>query len=120
MYSYKLNEQNDKKNQKIYQNPPINCFFIFVCKLFKRAELRDKSNATEHRNRVTTRKIMFRLSLWKNQQVSKLCIIFVAILQSLKDSTVPQHWTKLIDIGYKEWKFAAAWTTDMYIMCDKK
>ena len=38
--------------------------FIFVWKLFKRVELKD--------NRVITRKIMFRLSLRKNLQVSKL------------------------------------------------
>ena len=45
--------------------------FIFVWKLFKRVELRDKINVTEH-NKVITRKIMFRLSLQKNLQVSKL------------------------------------------------
>ena len=45
--------------------------FIFVWKLFKRVELRDKINVIEH-NRVITRKIMFRLSLRKNLQVSKL------------------------------------------------
>ena len=45
--------------------------FIFVWKLFKRVELKDKINVIEH-NRVITRKIMFRLSLWKNLQVSKL------------------------------------------------
>ena len=53
--------------------------FIFVWGLFKRVELRDKINVTEH-NRVITRRIMFRLSLWKNLQVSKLYIIFGAIL----------------------------------------
>ena len=45
--------------------------FTFVWKLFKRVELRDKINVIEH-NRVITRKIMFRLSLRKNLQVSKL------------------------------------------------
>ena len=44
--------------------------FIFVWKLFKRVELKDKINVIEH-NRVITRKIMFRLSLRKNLQVSK-------------------------------------------------
>ena len=53
--------------------------FIFVWRLFKRVELRDKINVTEY-NRVITRRIMFRLSLWKNLQVSKLYIIFGAIL----------------------------------------
>ena len=57
--------------------------FIFVWRLFKRVELRDKINVTEH-NRVITRRIMFRLSLWKNLQVSKLYIIFGAILRLLK------------------------------------
>ena len=45
---------------------------------------------------------MSRLSLRKNLQVSKLYIIFGAILQSLKDPTVPQYWAKLTGIGYKE------------------
>ena len=39
--------------------------FIFVWKLFKRVELRDKINVTEH-SRVITRKILFQLSLRKN------------------------------------------------------
>ena len=38
--------------------------FIFVWKLFKGVELRDKINVIEH-SRVITRKIMFRLSLRK-------------------------------------------------------
>ena len=63
--------------------------FIFVWRLFKRVELRDKINVTEH-NRVIARRIMFRLSLWKNLQVSKLYIIFGAILRLLKDPTVPR------------------------------
>ena len=76
--------------------------FIFVWKLSKRVELkRDKINVIE-RNRVITRKIMFWLSLWKNLQVSKLYIIFGAILQLLKFPTVPQYWAKLISISYKE------------------
>ena len=75
--------------------------FIFVWRLFKRVELRDKINVIEH-NRVITRRIMFRLSLWKNLQVSKLYIIFGAILRLLKDPTVPQCWAKLTSIGYKE------------------
>ena len=45
--------------------------FIFVWKLFKRVELKEKINAIEH-NRVITKKIMFQLSLRKNLQVSKL------------------------------------------------
>ena len=53
-----------------------------------RVELRDEINVIEH-NRVITRKIMFRLSLRKNLQVSKLYIIFGAILRLLKDPTVP-------------------------------
>ena len=44
--------------------------FIFVWKLFMRVELKDKINVTEH-NRIITRK-MFRISLRKNLQVSKL------------------------------------------------
>ena len=75
--------------------------FIFVWKLFKRVELKDKINVIEH-NRVITRKIMFRLSLRKNLQVSKLYIIFGAILRLLKDPTVPRYWAKLTGIGYKE------------------
>ena len=75
--------------------------FIFVWKLFKRVELRDKINVIEH-NRVITRKIMFQLSLWKNLQVSKLQIIFGAILRLLKVPTVPRYWAKLTGIGYKE------------------
>ena len=50
MYPYKLNKYYDDKNQKSYQNRPI-----FVWKLFKKAELRDKINVIEH-NRVTTKK----------------------------------------------------------------
>ena len=69
--------------------------------MFKRAELRDKINVVEH-NRVVTKKVMFRLSLRKNLQVSKLHIIFVSILRLLKDHTVPQFWAKLTGIGYKE------------------
>ena len=68
--------------------------FIFVWKLFKRVELKDKINVIEH-NRVITRKIMFRLSLRKNLQVSKLYIIFGAILRLLKAPTVPSYWAKL-------------------------
>ena len=75
--------------------------FIFVWRLFKRVELRDKINVIEH-NRVITRRIMFRLSLWKNLQVGKLYIIFGAILRLLKDPTVPQCWAELTGIGYKE------------------
>ena len=45
--------------------------FIFVWKLFKTVELKDKINVIEH-NSVITRKIMSRLSLRKNLQVSKL------------------------------------------------
>ena len=39
--------------------------FIFIWKLFKKVELRDKINVAEH-NRVIARKITFRLSLRKN------------------------------------------------------
>ena len=113
-----MNEQYNDKKQKIYQNRQI--VFIFVCKLFRRAELRDKINVIEHHNRVTTRNIMFRLSLWKNLQVRKVYIIFVAILRSLKDPTVPRYWAKSTGTGYKEWRFAAAWTNDIYTISDKK
>ena len=75
--------------------------FTFVWKLFKRVELRGKINVIEH-NRVITRKIMFRLSLWKRLQVSKLRIIFGAILRLLKVPTVPRYWPQLTGIGYKE------------------
>ena len=75
--------------------------FTFAWKLFKRVELRDKVNVIEH-NRIITRKIMFRLSLWKRLQVSKLRIIFGAILRLLKVPTVPRYWAKLTGIGYKE------------------
>ena len=75
--------------------------FIFVWRLFKRVELRDKINVIEH-NRVITRRIMFRLSLWKNLQVSKLYIIFGAILRLLKDPTVLRHWAKLTGIACNE------------------
>ena len=63
---------------------------------------------------------MFQLSLRKNLQFSKLYIIFGTILRLLKAPTVPRYWTKLTGIGYKEWRFAAAWTTDMYTISDKK
>ena len=66
-----------------------------------RVELRDEINVIEH-NRVITRKIMFRLSLRKNLQVSKLYIIFGAILRLLKDPTVPRYWAKLTGIVHKE------------------
>ena len=62
--------------------------FIFVWKLFKRVELRDKINVIEH-NRFIARKVMFRLRLRKNLQASKLCIIFGVILRLLKVPTVP-------------------------------
>ena len=75
--------------------------FIFVWKLFKRVKLRDNINVIEY-NRIITRKIMFWLSLLKNLQVSKLYIIFGAILRLLKVPTVPQYWAKLTGIGYKE------------------
>ena len=75
--------------------------FIFVWKLFKRVELRDKINVIEH-NRVITRKVMFRLSSRKNLQVSKLYVTFGTILRLLKDPTVPRYWAKLTGIGYKE------------------
>ena len=75
--------------------------FIFVWKLFKRVELRDKINVIEH-NRVITRKVMFRLSSRKNLQVSKLYVIFGTILRLLKDPTVPRYWAKLTGIGYKK------------------
>ena len=75
--------------------------FIFAWKLFKRVELRDKINVIEH-NRIITRKIMFRLSLRKNLQVSKLYIIFDAVIRLLKVPTVPRYWAKLTGIGYRE------------------
>ena len=68
---------------------------------FKRVELRDKINIIEQ-NRVITRKVMFRLSLRKNLQFNKLYNIFGAILQLLKDPTVPRYWAKLTGIGYKK------------------
>ena len=75
--------------------------FIFVWKLFKRVELRDKINVIEH-NRVIIRKIMLRLSLSKNLQVSKLYIISSSILRLLKRvPTVPQYWATLTGTGYK-------------------
>ena len=74
--------------------------FIFVWKLFKRVELRDKINVIEH-NRVITRKVMFRLSSRKNLQVSKLYVIFGTILRLLKDPTVPRYWAKLTGIVMK-------------------
>ena len=85
---------------------------IFVWKLFKRLELRDKINVI-WRNRVITRKIMSPLRLRKILQVSKLYIIFGTILRLLKVPTAPQYWAKLTGIGYKEWRFEAAWTIDM-------
>ena len=45
---------------------------------------------------------MFQLSLQENLQVSKLYIIFSAILRLLKDPTVPRYRAKLTGIGYKE------------------
>ena len=74
--------------------------FIFVWKLFKRVELKDKINVIEH-NRVITRKIMFRLSLRKNVQVIAI-LFFCAILQLLKVLTVTRYCAKLNGIGYKE------------------
>ena len=75
--------------------------FIFVWKLFKRVELRDKINVIEHSGAIT-RKIMFRLSLPKNLQVSKLYITFGAILRLLKVHTVPRYCAKLSGISHKE------------------
>ena len=66
----------------------------------KRVGLRDKINVIEH-NWVITRK-MFRLNLRKNLQVSKLYIIFGAMLRLLKVLTVPRYWAKLSGIGSKE------------------
>ena len=63
---------------------------------------------------------MFQLSSRKKLQVSKLYIIFGAILKLLKDPTVPRYWAKLTGIGYKEWRFAASWITEMYTISDKK
>ena len=74
---------------------------IFVWKLFKRVERRDKTNVIEH-IRVIIRKIMFRLSLRKYLQISKMYIIFGAILRLLKVPAVPRYWAELTGIGYKE------------------
>ena len=74
---------------------------IFVWKLFKRVELRDKTNVIEH-IRVIIRKIMFRLSLRKYLQISKMYIIFGTILRLLKVPAVPRYWAELTGIGYKE------------------
>ena len=74
---------------------------IFAWKLFKRVELRDKTNVIEH-IRVIIRKIMFRLSLRKYLQISKMYIIFGAILRLLKVPAVPRYWAELTGIGYKE------------------
>ena len=74
---------------------------IFVWKLFKRLELRDKTNVIEH-IRVIIRKIMFRLSLRKYLQISKMYIIFGTILRLLKVPAVPRYWAELTGIGYKE------------------
>ena len=69
--------------------------------MFKGVELRDKINVIEH-NRVIIRKIMLRLSLSKNLQVSKLYIISGSILRLLKRvPTVPQYWATLTGTGYK-------------------
>ena len=45
---------------------------------------------------------MFQLSSRKNLHVSKLYIIFGAILGLLKGPTIPRYWVKLTGIGYKE------------------
>ena len=74
---------------------------IFAWKLFKRVELRDKTNVIEH-IRVIIRKIMFRLSLRKYLQISKMYIIFGTILRLLKVPAVPRYWAELTGIGYKE------------------
>ena len=74
---------------------------IFVWKLFKRVELRDKTNVIEH-IRVIIRKIMFRLSLRKYLQISIMYIIFGTILRLLKVPAVPRYWAELTGIGYKE------------------
>ena len=74
---------------------------IFVWKLFKRLELRDKTNVIEH-IRVIIRKIMFRLSLRKYLQISKMYIIFGTMLRLLKVPAVPRYWAELTGIGYKE------------------
>ena len=63
---------------------------------------------------------MFQLRLRKNLQVGKLYIIFGAILRLSKDPIVPRYWAELTGIGNKEWKFAAAWITDMYTIGDDK
>ena len=81
--------------------------FMFVWKLFKRVEIRDKINVIEH-NRFIARKVLFRLSLRKNLHASKLCIIFGVILRLLKVPTVPRYWANLTGISYKESGFVAA------------
>ena len=52
-------------------------------------------------NRVITRKILFRLSLQKILQVSKLYMIFGAISRLLKDPTVPRYCANLTGIVIK-------------------
>ena len=63
---------------------------------------------------------MFQLSLWKNLQVSKLYIIYGAILWLLEAPTVPQFKAQLTSISYKEWQFAATWSNNMYTINNKK
>ena len=78
MYPYKLNKYHDDKIKKVIKTDRY-IVFIFVWKLFKRAERKDKINVIKH-NRIITRKVMLQLSLQKTLQVSKLYIIFGAIL----------------------------------------
>ena len=50
--------------------------FIFVWKLFKRVELKEKINVIEH-NRVITRKVMFWLSFRKTCSLVNCKLFFV-------------------------------------------
>ena len=71
MYSYKLTENYDDKNQESYQNRPI-----FVWKLFKKAELRGKIDVIEH-NRVITRKNNVSVKFVKKTCSLINCILFL-------------------------------------------
>ena len=68
MYPYKLNKHYDDKNQKSYQNRPIDSFYF--CMEIVSESRTQRQNVIEHNRVITARKIMFRLSLRKNLQLT--------------------------------------------------
>ena len=74
------------KNQKVIRKDQ-QIVFIFVWKLFKRTELREKINVIENPGYYKKNNVSVKFA--ENLHVSKLYIIFGAVLPLLKDPLFP-------------------------------